>query len=384
MRGDVGREARAIEPGGERLRALGDAEPFEKHALRREPGVGARRGTGQNLEIHMGGEIGFAGVFQGVGPFVPAKRLPRIAQRAPIAIVDDKRRTAMIISIVVLVLSILVIAVRGINWGLDFTGGTVVEVVYPAPVDIPDVRAALAEANFTGAEVQHFGTSSDVLIRIAPQEGLNSAEASTGILNALKTINDAVEMQRVEFVGPKVGSELVEQGGLALIFVLILILVYVTLRFEWRLALGTIVALVHDPAITIGVFALLGVEFDLTVLAAILAVIGYSVNDSVVVLDRIRENFRKIRRGSPTEIINTSINQTLTRTLMTSGTTLLAVLALLFLGGPIIHGFALALVIGIFVGTYSSVYIASSIALSLGLNREDLLPRAKEAADERP
>jgi len=295
-----------------------------------------------------------------------------------------KRRTAMIISIVVLVLSILVIAVRGINWGLDFTGGTVVEVVYPAPVDIPDVRAALAEANFTGAEVQHFGTSSDVLIRIAPQEGLNSAEASTGILNALKTINDAVEMQRVEFVGPKVGSELVEQGGLALIFVLILILVYVTLRFEWRLALGTIVALVHDPVITIGVFALLGVEFDLTVLAAILAVIGYSVNDSVVVLDRIRENFRKIRRGSPTEIINTSINQTLTRTLMTSGTTLLAVLALLFLGGPIIHGFALALVIGIFVGTYSSVYIASSIALSLGLNREDLLPRAKEAVDERP
>ena len=191
-------------------------------------------------------------------------------------------------------------------------------------------------------------------------------------------------MQRVEFVGPKVGSELVEQGGLALIFVLILILVYVTLRFEWRLALGTIVALVHDPVITIGVFALLGVEFDLTVLAAILAVIGYSVNDSVVVLDRIRENFRKIRRGSPTEIINTSINQTLTRTLMTSGTTLLAVLALLFLGGPIIHGFALALVIGIFVGTYSSVYIASSIALSLGLNREDLLPRAKEATDERP
>ncbi|MCB1717300.1 MAG: protein translocase subunit SecF [Candidatus Competibacteraceae bacterium] len=295
-----------------------------------------------------------------------------------------KRRTAMIISIVVLVLSILLIAVRGINWGLDFTGGTVVEVVYPAPVDIPDVRAALVAANFTGAEVQHFGTSSDVLIRIAPQEGLNSAEASTGILNALKTINDAVEMQRVEFVGPKVGSELVEQGGLALIFVLILILVYVTLRFEWRLAVGTIVALVHDPVITIGIFALLGVEFDLTVLAAILAVIGYSVNDSVVVLDRIRENFRKIRRGSPTEIINTSINQTLTRTLMTSGTTLLAVLALLFLGGPIIHGFALALVIGIFVGTYSSVYIASSIALSLGLNREDLLPRAKEAADERP
>jgi preprotein translocase subunit SecF len=295
-----------------------------------------------------------------------------------------KRRIAMIASVVMIVLSVLVIAVRGINWGLDFTGGSVVEVGYPGPIDIPDVRAALDAAGFVSAEVQHFGTSSDVLIRIAPQEGLNSAETSTRVLNALEKTNESIEMRRVEFVGPKVGSELVEQGGLALIFVLLMILAYVTLRFEWRLALGTIVALIHDPIITIGVFALIGMEFDLTVLAAILAVIGYSVNDSVVVLDRIRENFRKIRRGSPTEIMNTSINQTLTRTLMTSGTTLLAVLALLIFGGPIIQGFSMALLIGIIVGTYSSVYIASAIALELGLSREDLLPKAKEAQDDRP
>ena len=296
----------------------------------------------------------------------------------------SKRRTAMMISVAVLVLSLLIIFVRGINWGLDFTGGTVVEVGYPAPVDIPEVRAALAEADFSGAEVQHFGTSSEVLIRIAPQEELNSAAISGRILDALKKTNEAVEMRRVEFVGPKVGGELVEQGGLALIFAMLLILVYVTLRFEWRLALGTIAALLHDPIITIGIFALIGLEFDLTVLAAILAVIGYSVNDSVVVLDRIRENFRKMRRGSSAEIINAAINQTLTRTLMTSGTTLLAVIALLIFGGAIIQGFSLALVIGILVGTYSSIYVASAMALELGLSREDLLPRAKETQDERP
>ena len=296
----------------------------------------------------------------------------------------SKRRTAMMVSIGLLVLSFAIIFVRGINWGLDFTGGTVVEVGYPAPIGIPEVRAALVEADFSGAEVQHFGTSSEVLIRIAPQEDLNSAAISGRILDALKATNENVEMRRVEFVGPKVGGELVEQGGLALIFAMLLILVYVTLRFEWRLALGTIAALVHDPIITIGIFALIGLEFDLTVLAAILAVIGYSVNDSVVVLDRIRENFRKMRRGSSAEIINASINQTLTRTLMTSGTTLLAVVALLIFGGAIIQGFSLALVIGILVGTYSSIYVASAMALELGLSREDLLPKARETQDDQP
>jgi preprotein translocase subunit SecF len=295
-----------------------------------------------------------------------------------------RRRLAMIISVIVLALCLIIIFVRGINWGLDFTGGTVVEVGYPAPVDIPDIRAALEAADFTGAEMQHFGTSSEVLIRTAPREGLNPAEISTLILKTLQAADPAVEMRRVEFVGPKVGAELVEQGGLALIVVMLLILAYITLRFEWRLALGTIAALIHDPVITIGVFALIGMEFDLTVLAAILAVIGYSVNDSVVVLDRIRENFRKMRRSSPIEIMNASINQTLTRTLITSGTTLLAVLALLLFGGPIIQGFALALLIGIVVGTYSSIYIASAMALDLGLTREDLLPKAKEVVDESP
>lgn len=295
-----------------------------------------------------------------------------------------KRRTAMMISIIAIVLSLAIIGIRGINWGLDFTGGTVVEVGYPAPVDIPEVRAALEQQQLEGAEVQHFGTSSEVLIRIAPQDNLNSSEISNKVLAALQAHNADIEMRRVEFVGPKVGEELVEQGGLAMVFVLLAILAYVTLRFEWRLAVGTIAALIHDPIITVGVFALIGAEFDLTVLAAILAVIGYSVNDSVVVLDRIRENFRKLRRGTPEAIINTSINQTLTRTLATSGTTLLAVLALLIFGGPIIQGFALALFIGVIVGTYSSIYIASATALKLGLSREDLLPKAKEALDDMP
>jgi preprotein translocase subunit SecF len=232
--------------------------------------------------------------------------------------------------------------------------------------------------------VQHFGTSSEVLIRLAAREDLNSAQISSQILQALQSQDKGAQMRRVEFVGPKVGDELVEQGGLAMLYAIIGILIYVTLRFEWRLAVGTIAALIHDPLITAGIFSLFNIEVDLTVLAAILAVIGYSVNDSVVVLDRIRENFRKMRRGSVVEIMNTSINQTLSRTLMTSGTTLLAVMALMFFGGPVIHGFALALLIGIVVGTYSSIYIASAAALELGLKREDLLPKAKDEADERP
>ena len=231
-----------------------------------------------------------------------------------------------------------------------------------------------------------------MLIRLPPLEGgqgesesgLASAEVSSRVLEALKTSSDQVEMRRVEFVGPKVGNELVEQGGLALLFALFGILIYVTLRFEWRLALGTIAAIAHDVIVTVGLFSILGVEFDLTVLAAVLAVIGYSVNDSVVVLDRIRENFRKVRKSTTIDIMNTAINQTLARTLITSGTTLLAVLALLFLGGPIIFNFSLALLIGILVGTYSSIYIASTTALRLGLSRDDLLPKAKQAVDDRP
>lgn len=297
-----------------------------------------------------------------------------------------KGKLALGASVVVLVICIVSLMTRGLNLGLDFTGGTIIEVGYPAPVEIPNIRQTLQAAGFERAQAQHFGTSSDILIRIAPQQGLNSADISSRVLTALKTAEGGtgVQMRRVEFVGPQVGSELIEDGSLAMLYALIGILIYVTLRFEWRLALGTIAATVHDVVFTIGFFSLFQIEFDLTVLAAVLAVIGYSVNDTVVVLDRIRENFRKMRRETTKEIMNASINQTLSRTLMTSLTTLLAVVVLFFFGGPVIRDFSLALIIGIVVGTYSSIYIASSGAQMLGLRREDLLLKVKQEVDDRP
>jgi len=293
-------------------------------------------------------------------------------------------RKALMGSGIVCLVCLLSLALLGLNLGLDFTGGTLIEVAYPKAVELADVRGALAEAGFDDAITQHFGTSSEVLIRVAPREGMNSATISSEILRVLEAGQSGVEMRRVEFVGPQVGDELMEDGGLAMLYALIGIMLYVTLRFEWRLALGTIAAIVHDVIITLGIFSLFRVDFDLTVLAAVLAVIGYSVNDSVVVLDRIRENFRRIRRGDAMKIMNISINQTLSRTLMTSLTTLLAVVVLFLLGGPAIRNFSLALIIGVLVGTYSSVYIASATALELGVSREDLLPKAKEEVDERP
>ena len=295
-----------------------------------------------------------------------------------------KRQLALKVSLGVLVICLLSLLIRGMNFGLDFTGGTVIEVGYPQPVDIPQVRTLLTEAGFEEAQAQHFGTSSEALIRIAPREGLNSADISSRILEALTQADDQVEMRRVEFVGPQVGDELVEDGGLAMLYALIGILIYVTLRFEWRLAVGTIAAIIHDVILVIGLFALFQIEFDLTVLAAVLAVIGYSVNDTVVVLDRIRENFRRMRKSTTVDIMNTSINQTLSRTLMTSLTTLLAVIVLFLFGGAVIRNFSLALIVGVVVGTYSSIYIAASTALQLGINREDLLPKAKEEVDDRP
>ncbi|MCP5419087.1 MAG: protein translocase subunit SecF [Gammaproteobacteria bacterium] len=298
----------------------------------------------------------------------------------------SKGRLALKMSAAVLVICVLSLAIRGMNFGLDFTGGTVIEVGYPQPVEIPPIRETLQKAGFTEAQAQHFGTSSDVLIRIAPRPAANSADVSSQVLAALKTIEGGqkAEMRRVEFVGPQVGEELVEDGGLAMLLALIGILIYVALRFEWRLAVGTIAATAHDVVFTIGLFSLFRVEFDLTVLAAVLAVIGYSVNDTVVVLDRIRENFRKLRRGTPKEIMNISINETLSRTIMTSLTTLLACIVLYLFGGPVMQGFSIAMIVGIVVGTYSSIYIASAGALELGLKRDDLLIKVKEAADDRP
>ncbi|MDG4553890.1 MAG: protein translocase subunit SecF [Candidatus Competibacter sp.] len=295
-------------------------------------------------------------------------------------------KLAMGWSVAVLLIAVGSLLIRGMNLGLDFTGGTVIEVQYPAPVEIPKVRETLAKAGFGDAQTQHFGTSRDVLIRIPPRDQRNAATLSNEVLHTLEGADGGagVTLARAEFVGPQVGQELVEQGGLAALGALLGILVYVMFRFEWRLAVGTIAATIHDVIFTVGWFSLLQLEFDLTVLAAVLAVIGYSVNDTVVVLDRIRENFRKRRKGSVLEIMNRSINETLSRTIMTSLATLLSVIVLYFLGGTVMRGFSIAMIVGILVGTYSSIYIASASALYLGISREDLLPRTKETADERP
>lgn len=294
-----------------------------------------------------------------------------------------RRNLAFIVSGIVLTVAILSIAIRGLNFGIDFTGGYTIEVGYSEAPDLDVVRATLEAAELPDAVVQTFGTSTDVLIRMAPTEGsANAAEVSDAVLEALDTTSDqTVEMRRVEFVGPQVGEELREKGGLAIVFSLVAIVIYIWFRFEKKFSVGSVFALVHDVVVTVGLFALFQIEFDLTVLAAILAVIGYSLNDTIVVFDRIRENFRAMRRGTPAEVMNISINQTLTRTIITSGTTLLVLLSLFFLGGAIIHGFALALLVGVIVGTYSSIFVASLTVLLLGITRDDLMPVEKEGAE---
>lgn len=292
-----------------------------------------------------------------------------------------RRRAAAFVSAGLLAVSALSLAIRGLEFGIDFTGGTLIEVGYPGPAELEPIRGALGGAGFEEASVQHFGTARDVLVRLAPREALSRAELSTRVLEVLRD-EEGVELRRVEFVGPQVGEELTEAGGLALLIALAAILVYVWLRFEYRFALGAIAALVHDVLITLGLFSILGLEFDLTVLAALLAVIGYSLNDTIVVFDRVRENFRRMRQGSTEEIMNRSLNQTLSRTLMTSLTTLLVLASLFVLGGELIRGFAIALIAGVAVGTYSSIYVASVAAFALGVSRADLLPVKKEGADD--
>ena len=297
-----------------------------------------------------------------------------------------KRNIALILSSVLLVLAVGSLLTRGLNFGIDFTGGTLIEVGYQGPADLGEIRKILEDKGYPQAQAQHFGTSRDVLIRIPPSEEKTSAKLSDDILAALSTSSDNVQMRRVEFVGPQVGEELTEQGGLAIIYALIGILIYIMLRFHARFAPGAVAALVHDVLIVIGVFSILQVEFDLTVLAALLAVIGYSLNDTIVVFDRIRETFRKMRKGTPVQIVNTSINQTLARTLMTSLTTLLVLVMLYIFGGEAINSFSLALILGVIVGTYSSIYIASTTALALGISKQDLMPASKEGEtkDETP
>ncbi|GGW59564.1 protein translocase subunit SecF [Alishewanella tabrizica] len=287
---------------------------------------------------------------------------------------------AVIFSALLVVLCLGLIATKGLNWGLDFTGGTVIEVNFTAAANLNHVRDKLSVVGFPDAVVQFFGSSQDVMIRIPLREGVAQAEIGNTVVNALKTeFAQSVSMRRVEFVGPSVGEELKQDGGLALLVALLGILAYVAMRFEWRLSVGAVLALGHDVILTLGLFSLLQIEFDLTVLAAILALIGYSINDTIVVFDRIRESFRKLRDSSVDETINMAITSTLNRTVITSLTTILVLVVLFFLGGALIHGFATALLFGIAVGTYSSVYVASGIAVLLGLNRADLLPVVVEA-----
>ena len=294
----------------------------------------------------------------------------------------SKRMHASVVSVVLIIVAIVALSTRGLNFGLDFSGGTLIELGYSHAVDLNKVRSDLETAGYNNAVVQNFGTSQDIIVRLAPQEGKSNSDISTQVIEVLSAdANEKIEMRRVEFVGPQVGEELAEDGGLAVLYALICIFVYVFFRFEWRFAVGAVIALFHDVLITLGVFSLLQLDFDLTILAACLAVIGYSLNDTIVVFDRIRENFRKMRKGTSEEIVNTSLNQTLARTLMTSLTTLLVLVALFVVGGELIHGFATALIIGVLVGTYSSIYIASSSLLTLGVSKEDLMPVQKEGSD---
>jgi preprotein translocase subunit SecF len=296
------------------------------------------------------------------------------------------RKIAGMGSIVLLVVAISSLALQSLNWGLDFTGGTLVEVSYPESVNPEQIRLDLDAAGWNGHVVQYFGSDRDILVRMPPQKDLSdkdNARLGDSLFASLVELSIGdVELRRSEFVGPAVGEELANQGGLGLLAALGMVLLYVSFRFQLKFALGAVVALFHDVLFTLGIFSLIRWEFDLTVLAALLAVIGYSLNDTIVVSDRIRENFRSARRGKPVDVIDESLNQTLGRTLITSATTLLVLAALLLLGGELIRGFAIALIIGVVIGTYSSIYVAANVLLLMNLSREDLMVPVKEGADQ--
>ncbi|MFD1007595.1 protein translocase subunit SecF [Oceanisphaera ostreae] len=305
--------------------------------------------------------------------------------RAPIRFMHYSK-AASAFSLLLITLCFFTLFTKGLNWGLDFTGGTVVEVAFEQSIDLDEIRNNLEQVGLTGATVQNFGTSRDVLIRLAPQEGVNVQQQGDSVLAAMKQVQSTVEMKRLEFVGPAIGKELAEQGGLAILVALLCIMIYVGMRFEWRLASGAVMSLAHDVIITLGVFSWIQIEVDLTIVAALLTVVGYSLNDTIVVFDRVRENFRRVRNTSTAEVFNEAITETLSRTLITSATTLVVVIALFIKGGALIHGFATALLLGIGFGTYSSVYIASAWAMMLGVQREHMLPPQieKEGADQEP
>jgi len=288
------------------------------------------------------------------------------------------RKRWYIVSTVLIVAALLSFAVRGLNLGIDFTGGVVLELKFPQAADLEKVRAAVEEAGFAHASVQSFGTTRDVMVRLLPQEGEDTNKVAQTVLGAIKAQDPAVELLRTEVVGPQVGAELANKGAMAILFTFVGILIYVGLRFQWKLGVGAIVAALHDPIVILGIFSETQMTFDLPALAAILAIIGYSLNDTVVVFDRIRERFLSQRKGTPAQVIDSAINETLSRTIMTHLTTMITIMALLVFGGEVLRGFSVALAIGVVVGTYSSIYIASAVALDLKLTARDLLPVQKE------
>lgn len=291
-----------------------------------------------------------------------------------------QRKLALFFSITLLTISIVSLATKQLNWGLDFTGGTLLEVHYSDTADLKAIRNVTETQGYAGAVVVSFGTDRDVLIRLP--HGYSDAQGNELLALLQVAFGGDVELRRMEFVGPQVGDELREQGGLAMLLALGLVMLYIAFRFQFKFAVGAVTALVHDVIITLGFFSILGLEFDLTVLAAVLAVIGYSLNDTIVVADRIRENFRKVRKMSPLDMIDLSITETLGRTIITSLTTVLVLVALAVFGGEMIHGFAIALIVGVAIGTYSSIYVAANILLFMGVSKDDLMIPVKEGADQ--
>ena len=296
------------------------------------------------------------------------------------------RRPAVGVSVLLVVVSIVALLVNGLNFGLEFTGGVVIEVGYDEPVELENVRARLADAGYSEATVQSYGSASEVLIRMPPVEtSEEAAELASSIVEALRADDSSARMLRPhEFVGPQVGSDLAEQGTLAMLIAIILIFIYIMFRFRWKFGVGAVLALAHDAIITVGFFALTGYTVDLSVLAAVLAVIGYSLNDQVVIYDRIRENFHLMRRSNTYEIVNASLNQTLSRTIMTAVTTLLVLVALISLAGDTLFGFSVALIVGVVIGTYSSIYMGGATVLWLNVSPTDMLPPKREEVDELP
>lgn len=289
------------------------------------------------------------------------------------------RNWTAIISAIVFAISIAAVIINGLNFGLDFTGGMQIEVVYKKPANLPEIREQLQKAGFGDAVVQGYGPSEDVLITLRQHEQVKQDKIVEQVLAALP----GAEKRRVDYIGPQIGKELATKGTLAMIISVLATMIYIAMRFEYRFAVSSALALIHDPMLIIGIFAIFHIEFNLPALAALLAVIGYSLNDTIVVFDRVRENFRKVRKGTPIEIMNLSINQTLSRTIMTSALTLVTVIILFFLGGEMIHSFSIAMIIGIVVGTYSSIYVAGALALAMGLDRKDFIPAVVAENDVR-